>query len=526
MHRIHTFATLPLLLLVAGKVFATDELVSITTTVSYVSGTTIYLSAGRDAGLERGDSVHIYTQGRYRGITVIYAVSASSSATRPPDSSLQAATGDSAVVVKLRPTIAPSSLLATRREKGSEKTSATRTLVHGRIAAQLAASRSEEGGWDLLQPSILMRVDVSGMLQSDLTLSFFGRTARDFSHRAYPGSQGTTVRLYDLSLRYGSPQGWFGIGIGRMTSRNVGGLGAFDGGELSVRAGRFTVGLIGGGQPDYRTSSVDPDRRKFAGYINYRFSEEGWSRNDVTLAYGRQYFHGNLDRDFLYLQTSLSPAPRLYLYQSTEVDLHDLADGESTQELHVTNTFLTLSWMPTEWLSTSAGYDAARPIVLLESMKAIADTLLDRDLQQGMRASASVRLPLRITASMTGGLRLRTDGARQAHSFGGGIRAADLGGTGVTAGVQFLRTRALYSEGNDLTVTIETWVERWITASLRYNRYAYVLTGRQEGAVATTLSIATSVRMAGSWFALANLDRVWDPGRTGYRMLGELSYHF
>ena len=368
--------------------------------------------------------------------------------------------------------------------------------VHGRFATQLAGAYSDGPGWTLLQPSVLMRLDVGGLLGEDLSFTMFGRTYRDFSQSSSgPGYGGETmVRMYDMSIRYGASGGWLGMGLGRLVSYYVGGLGAFDGGELTVRMGGISAGLIGGGQPDYRTSSVDPDRRKFAAYVNWRLGTDALARNDVTLAYGRQYFRGTLDRDFFYVQASLTPAPGLYLYQSAEIDLHELEGGESVAKTHLTSTFLTLSWMPTSWLSASAGYDATRPIIYLESMKTFPDTLLRRDLQQGVRLSGHVRLPARVTLSVNTGLRMKTGDAREALSYGGGVRIADIASMGLAAGLQYRRARALYSEGDDFTLNLEQWIARRMTVALTYNRYAYTLVGQETGAVATTLSAAFSTQ--------------------------------
>lgn len=497
-------------------------------TISYISGMTVYVGAGRERGLAAGDTAQILGPAGIKGRVIIGAVSATSASGQLTDSVASVGIGDSIIVEKWLP--GPALPTAVNRS-AQGRTSALLEqgfAAHGRIAAQLSAARALNGGWDLFQPALLMRLDLSRILGTELAFSFYGRGYRDLASSAsrFSNGQQTTLRLYDASLRYDSPASRFGFAVGRLTSRLVGGLGAFDGVEVSARMGHFTAGAIGGGQPDYRSSSPDPYRRKLAAFVNYRVGTDPFARNNITFAYGRQYYHGTLDREFVYAQASINPGSRLLLYQSAEIDLQGLKSGQPTHGARLTNTFVTLSWMPLDWVSMNAGYDATRPILLLESMKTISDTLLDRDLQQGFRASTSIRLPARLTVTALGGLRLKTEFARQAYSYGGGLRAADLFGSGLNAAAQYIRTGAVYTEGNDMTIDVDRWVGRVMSVSARLNRYAYTLLQDGSNAVATTASLAFTVRIAGAWYVVTNLDRVWDPNRDSIRMLAEMGYQF
>ncbi len=176
-----------------------------------------------------------------------------------------------------------------------------------------------------------------------------------------------------------------GWSAGRVTSLFMGGLGQIDGAQAYVKSGGFALGALAGyqtGLPDLKHQQSPAESRCIRPLWMGRAAVRRW---DATVAYGKQWYEGKLDRDFLYIQNTARLGLDLFLYQSTEVDLHVVEAGVPTK-LQLTNTFVTVSYVPLSWLSASAGFDAARNIYLLESMKTYPDSLFDHTLK-GYRGS-------------------------------------------------------------------------------------------------------------------------------------------
>ncbi len=409
--------------------------------MSYVSSGSIYLDAGRNKGLAQGDTVDLVHRSQVRVRGAVIAVSSTSAAVQllGPGTGKGAnsiTVGDSAYITKpVAPQVAEAAPLLVNSTSRSELSrdaapqlpvQPTTNIVSGRVALQYSQAGLPKTAPDFSQPSFYTRLNVGRLFGTGVNFSFFARTYENASLRAYEDGGRYRFRLYDLSFSYDDPQAVMGWSAGRVTSLFMGGLGQIDGAQVYVKSGGFALGGVAGYQPDYRTSSINTRQQKAAAFIHYGWEGQQYTRWDATVAYGRQWYEGKLDRDFLYIQNTARLGLDLFLYQSTEVDLHVVEAGVPTKKFQLTNTFVTVSYVPLSWLSASAGFDAARNIYLLESMKTYPDSLFDHTLKEGYRGSVSFRIPLNITLTAMGRYRPASGLERTSRSIGGGARISTL----------------------------------------------------------------------------------------------------
>ena len=504
----------------------------ITSSISYISAGTVYLDAGRSRGLEIGDTLTVSRASRAQGVIVITAVSSSSSSAATVSQSTPFAVGDSAWIRKwmvVQEAASPGLTAGTGVPSPDPPHSPQEaTVVSGRVALQYGAVGNFSDSLEYSRPAAILRLDVARLFGTELVFTLYGRTSYDLTDHpgAYQQTSRTQTRMYELSLSYEDPRAWYGYGIGRIYSRFVGGLGTFDGGQAFVRAGQFTFGLLGGAQPDYVNSSVDADRLKFSAFANYAWGGDVFTTSDITLAYGQQRAHGELDRDFLYVQTSLKFGPELFLYASSELDLHSIENGQMTRDPNLTNSFLTVNYVPLRWLSISAGYDAARTIYLFESMKSIADTLLDRSLKEGVRGSVTFRLPYNLSLTTSGNFRLASGTTGSARTVAGTLRAFDVGGSQINLGVHAASVQGLYTSGNDFAFDLDTWIERSLSVGIKLDRYHYLLRDQSGTFTTTTGTVNIQYLMSRSLYGVVTVDQVWDTSRTFQRLFLEVGVHF
>jgi len=508
------------------------EVKTITAAVSYVTVSSVYLDAGRDRGLAVGDTLSVSHGLIPRGTVVVTAVSSGSSAAQIVVQNAQIVIGDSASIVKRVPIIVQTRPAATQAEIHQlfprSPAANDANIVTGRFALQYAAAAPVSGPTTFSQPSALLRLDIARLFGSGLTFSMYGRSSYDLSDEFARYAEGSRfkVRMYEFSLAFEDVRSWFAYSVGRLTSRYVGGLGQFDGGQFYLRRGNVSAGVLLGLQPDYLTSGVNTEYQKMAAFVNYAWGGSVFALNDITIAYGQQLYHGRLDRDFVYIQSSIRLGSRFSLYQSTEIDLHKPVDTVRTGAFRVANTFVSLSYYPVDWLSTSAGYDASRNIYLFESMRSIPVALLDRTLQQGLRGSITARLPLNIALMGSANVRVKKGEDHTARTLGTGIRVSDIAKTDLNAGFQYLNIRGLYTEGSDIIVDLERWMSPSFSVSLRVDRYSYTLLSNATREVNTTASANVNARISQSLYALLSVDHVWDPLTRNLRFYSEIGVRF
>ena len=242
----------------------------------------------------------------------------------------------------------------------------TTPAISGRIAVQYFGNRSADG-FATSTPSVLGNLNIPGLFGTGMSFTVHGRVARELAPASSmtSGRSRTNVRLYEMALRSDVPGNGLGFALGRVTPRYAAGLGPIDGVEAFVHTGRFTAGILGGLQPDYINSGIDTYRQKAALFVNYGWQNDESGGGDVSVAYGRLMYKGKLDRDFVYLQSSMRIGSTLFLYQSTEIDMTGLDGTERTSKPRLTNTFVNPSYSPVSWLSLDGGYDATRMVYYL-----------------------------------------------------------------------------------------------------------------------------------------------------------------
>jgi hypothetical protein len=296
---------------------------------------------------------------------------------------------------------------------------------------------------------------------------------------------------------------------------------------LYGKLGVVTAGVIGGAQANFVTSGLDPDHQKLAAFVNVGWGRDVWSRSDITLAYGQQLFKGKLDRNFTYLQASARFGPEFFLFGSSEFDFHKVVGTEVVSRFHMTNSFVTVTYSPAfRWLTVNAGYDATRPVPLLESEKTFLDTLMDRSLHQGLRGSLSFQLPGRLVLTTTGTYRMATRTISHANSASVGLRASDVLGSGFGLGAQYGDAKSPYADGKDLVLDLDRWITDWLTAAVRLDRYDYQLFTQSDRHRMTTLSINASGRISSAWYAALSGDRIWEDAIITHRLYIEIGVRF
>lgn len=509
--------------------------------VSYVSSTTVYISAGRDDSLAVGDTLTIVRAGQTICTVVTIAVSRHSTASQVLLGKGSVLVGDTALITKTlmvsqegkRDSL--SSLLLTPRkesvrrdEQHRQSTGADQNVVSGRAAVQYSGVLAEDSRFNLSQPSALLRLEVAKLYGTNLKFSMYGRSYYDISanYNRFGDDTRLKIRMYEFTLSDERPDGAFGYTAGRVTSRFVGGLGTFDGGQLYYKIGDFTSGFLYGAQVGDRTMSIDGDDRRGAFFLNYRSGPDFLHQYDGTIAYARQLFEGKLDREFIYFQNLATLGTQLNVYQSAEVETQEINNGTRKTSPKLSNTFFSINYYPIAWLSANIGYDASTTVYLFETMKATSDTLIDRNYLQGYRANATVRFPYSISVSANGTFRSRKDDPRDARTLGSAFRMSGIAGSEFNAGVRYMNIRGVYYDGENVTLDVDRSFLYSLSVALRFDYYTYTLLSNSQTYNTYTATGNINYRITREFYLALNFDRVWDSTMNSSRIYLEAGIRF
>ena len=464
--------------------------------ISYISGTNIYINAGRIEGIFMNDTAIVVHGSTNAGTAVVTAIADSSSALKIISQSDRISVGDTAIVSielneaqtnltnsNMSQAPAASPVISSAEKKTREN------ILSGRAAIQYYFISAEDSKFNLSQPAGMLVLNVSNLFGTGMILSFDDRSYYDGenNYSIYGNTAGFQHNLYQVSLTRDLPDASVGYGIGRMTSRFVGGIGTFDGAQFFYRLNSFTAGILGGAAADI-PASLDYSGTRTAFFLNYHSGTDFFHQYDGTVAYGLQMVGGNLDRNFLYLQNSLSLGAKLYLYETTEIDMSQISEGVRRAGFNFSDTYFSANYYPMDWLFANIGYDASRDVYLFQSMKNVPDSLIDRNIMQGYRASVTGQLPEMITVSINATLNTRHDFPRDEHTLGGSIRASDILGTGINAGTSYMTMVGIYSNGHDFSANIDRTFFSRISMTLGYDSYSISVSTLQQIYTTQTLS--------------------------------------
>jgi hypothetical protein len=508
--------------------------------ISYVAASVVYVDAGRDSSLAVGDTLHIYKGLKEIGQVEVTAVSSKSSAAKIISQSEMITSGNEARIAKIifdsKSADVPS--LNGKNESTQSKTTvingrktvsdSDENIVTGRIGIQYSGVFAENSRLNVSQPASLLRLSVQNLFGSGLVFSMYGRSYYDMTdiYSRYSPDSRFKNRMYEFSLQTNDPNAQFGYGVGRMTSWYVGGMGTFDGGHFYYRNGNITAGALLGSQIMDRTYGFDGSNKKGAVFVNARIGSDFMHEYNGTIAYGKQFAKDRLDREFLYIQNSWMASSEFSLYETTELELNDINNGVRTRALKLSNTYLSLNYYPTQWLSTNLGYDGSRPVYLFYSMRSFSDTLFDKNLLQGYRGGATVRLPYFITVSGNLMYRTRSGDARDARNLSGSIRMSDVLGSEVGAGIRYADIVGVYSNGSNFTVDLDRTFFYALSLSLRYDYYKYTVLTQKQTYITQTGTLSSSYRISRMLYTSLSVDGVLDATMNSMRVYADIGIRF
>jgi hypothetical protein len=498
------------------------KVTSVRAAITYISGSSAYIGAGKEQRLVVGDTVTFEKAGRAAGRGVVTAVSAHSSLVPFEGTGAIPAVGDSVTIRLWR---MPEPLSPMRSVRAAVAEASGPPAISGRIAMQYFGMRSADG-FSTSMPTVMANVTMPGLFGSGISFTLHGRVSREMADASQftLSRSRTNVRIYDAAFRSENAGNGFGFGIGRVTPRYAAGLGPLDGVEAFYRSGRITAGILGGLQPDYVNSGIDTYRQKAAVFVNYGWATGATGGGDVTAAYGRMMYKGILDRDFGYLQSNIRLGSSVFFYQSTEIDITGLNGTERTSKPRLTNTFINLSVMPVDWLTLDGGYDATRMVYYLESQQVRSDTIMDNTVRQGIRGGFQVRLPLRIQIGGRINVRPRVEDLRTSRTIIGSFRMGSILQSNASVGLTAASIKGTYADGTNVSAHLDYYFPSGSSLSLSGERYAYTLFQTKEQQVTETVSLMLQMIIGTRWYVFGGMDQVWENGVPMQRIIGEIGF--
>jgi len=348
-----------------------------TALVNYVSGEAVYIGAGRADGLREDTEVDLI-----RGGAVAATLKVAYLSTRQASCLVVSGRKDIEVGDTVRFTPAaqePAAVAAAAAPsdsgrpapKGAAVVSAARPWqpppIRGQISAQyLSVNGRDSLTSDLTQPAFYVRLDGHNLGGSPLGLLLDARTRMTTTQPVggTVSTQDNVTRVYLGALLYNAPGSALRLTLGRQYSPVISSVSYFDGLLAEVVKAGWSVGVLGGLQPDPATLKFSTDIQEGGLYFqlhNRPASTTNWS---FTLGGIGSYTQGQPNREFAFLQGTYN-SRALSLFAVQELDFYR-GDKAALGEPPVspTNSLVNLSLRVTDAVTLSAGFDDRRNVRL------------------------------------------------------------------------------------------------------------------------------------------------------------------
>lgn len=533
---------LTLMPLLTSLMVAAGESGVLETTIKYVGAESAYLNAGSSSGVQRGDSAEVWSDDQIIARLVVVYVAASSSSAQIIESSRTLRIGDR-VRLSVSASATPDSnvmeeqLMETpgvgRPVSGDlDETFPRRpaTRIRGRVAAQFYhLDDQEESNNDVTRPALVLRATVENLFTSYLKLSVNVRARQIIrSSAASPGTQSEwSNRIYEIALQYDDPASPLNFQMGRIASNAISGIGIFDGAmvEYGLQNG-WSAGVFGGTRPDLSTSEPNTDETTAGLYAAYNAGTGAarWLR--TTLALAGRYQFGEIDEEFLYVQTYFGLSRRFLVTQSAEISINrgwrEQAEGSA---LGLSNVLINASYSPWAAITIDAGYDNRTQVRTYET-KDTPDSLFDDALRQGFRAGISANAPLGLRVWLRGTLRIRETGETDTRTASAGLSRRNVFNSGISTSMQFNLFQNRLSSGNRVSVDLARHLLRILYLQLEAGSSRYQFTTTEGPVSYHWFQLAVSANLTHSFYTSAYGELYRGDAMKTNRFEVELGYRF
>jgi hypothetical protein len=403
---------------------ATQDSAVRTAPVTYVSGTTVYVAAGRADGLVEGQELRINRQG---GGTITLKVVFLSSR----QASCEIASGATDVVVGELVSFTPQLAAAPAPAGAPQTATATphRTTrrrlngpgLHGRVGARYLVAHEDALNGGFNQPSFDLRLDGQALGDTPIGLAADLRTRRTTSTS---GDGTSTVdgrtRVYQAALLWNTPGSSFRMALGRQYLTAVTSVTLFDGALVELNGSHLAFGAFGGVEPEPANLGFSRDVQDLGGYLQLHNRPGGTGFWSFSLGAVGSYSTAATNREFAFAQASVSTSA-VSLYALQEVDYYrpwKVKLGEDA--LSPTSTYVSGSLRPTRWIAFTGGYDNRRSVRLYRDAVDPA-TQFDDTYREGVNGGIALL-----------GRRVRVSGdVRRSDGGGNGTATAWTGSAGL-----------------------------------------------------------------------------------------------
>jgi hypothetical protein len=351
------------------------------------------------------------------------------------------------------------------------------TQIRGRIGFDYGGIQ-ESGGLNSNQYGLLVQADMKRIGGSWWNFTGYWRGRMNAQSSGGTGGIPLTTltdllnRTYHVGFYYENPDSPVTIGVGRLYLPWAPSLSTIDGGYFARKLSRrVTWGFFGGSTPDPTSWSYAPNQHIAGTFVNFAAGNFDGLQVSSTSGVAMTTIMWHAAREFAFFENTLSYKRYWSIYSSLQADQARTAAGGQQYNAGLTQSFTTVRFQPVSRLTFNLNYNYFRNLPTFDPAL-ISTGLLDQYLFQGLSGGIRVDLPWHMTPYVDIGRSYTNTDSAQSWNQLYGLTLGQLWKTGARLDVHYSKFNSSFGQGSYDAVS----VSRNLTESLRIE----VQGGRQQ----------------------------------------------
>ncbi|KAA3633147.1 MAG: hypothetical protein DWP97_09740 [Calditrichaeota bacterium] len=398
-------------LLLLGFIVCT--MVKAETKVTYVSSEGLYINAGTNAGLQKGDTLTITRKNQIVATIIIENISTKSAACKILTQSDTPLTDDIVLNINGSPLSVTEETKKINQDVSKQKKQKTNPVnrVGGYISFQQYYQKDfTNSSLSSYQPSLKTKLKIDNISNSNLTFKLSMRS------RYYQRSRQITVsgdknewshRLYEFAVY--AEHTHLQWSFGRQSVYQAQGVGFIDGFYLAKKMNEYvSIGGAVGSEPNHLDQNIDFNRKKAAVFVSYERGNYKSGRYNLSAAFAGSYLSDGVNREFFNLSADYY-SESFSTYHSVEIDLFRSWRKEAIgSTFKFSNYYGRINYKLSNTVKINFSYDNRHQIRYFDDVY-ITDSLFDANNHQGIRFGTIIKIGRNTTFSGNTGIRFRSD---------------------------------------------------------------------------------------------------------------------
>jgi hypothetical protein len=312
----------------------------------------------------------------------------------------------------------------------------------------------EPGGFSSRQVGTVINADMTFIGGTYWNFTGYWRGNLNSSSSGSSSSNVTTLndlinRTYHLSLTYQNPYSPNTIGIGRLFLPWAASLSTIDGLYLGRKLSRsFTLSVFGGSTPDPTSWSYNPDQHIAGILINFQHGDFDHARFFSTAGIAMTSIQWKVARQFAFFENTFSWKRYVSFYSSLQADearTSPLPNGGSNPT-GISQSYSSIRFQPIGRLSFGLNHSYFRNLPTFDP-RLIGTGLLDQYLFQGFSGDVRVEMPKHITLYTSLGRSKASSDQKSSLNQGYGITFGRLWNTGLIGDLHYSKFNSPFGSG-------------------------------------------------------------------------------